>query len=51
MAKKKKLNIIRFDVKFPDRIYGSSNWNTGIASKLKFIKRTVQFSTKLKKGL
>jgi len=51
MAKKKKLNIIRFDVMFPDRIYGSSNWNTGIISKWKFIKRTVQFSTKLKKGL
>jgi glycosyltransferase involved in cell wall biosynthesis len=51
MAKKKKLNIIRFDVMFPDRIYGSSNWNTGIASKWKFIKRTVQFSMKLKKGL
>ena len=51
MAKKKKLNIIRFDVVFPDRMYGSSNWNTGIASKWKFIKRTIQFSTKLKKGL
>ena len=42
MAKKKKLKIIRFDVMFPDRIYGSSNWNTGIASKYKFIKRTIQ---------
>jgi glycosyltransferase involved in cell wall biosynthesis len=51
MAKKKKLNIIRFNVVFPDRIYGSSNWNTGIVSKWKFIKRTVQFSMKLKKGL
>jgi glycosyltransferase involved in cell wall biosynthesis len=51
MAKKIKLNIIRFDVIFPDRIYGSSNWNTGLASKWKFIKRTVQFSMKLKKGL
>jgi glycosyltransferase involved in cell wall biosynthesis len=51
MAKKKKLNIIRFDVMFPDRIYGRSNWNTGIASKWKFIKRTVQFSRKLKKEL
>lgn len=51
MAKKKKLKIIRFDVMFPDRIYGSSNWNTGIASKYKFIKRTIQFSTKLKKEL
>lgn len=51
MAKKKKLNIIRFDVMFPDRMFGSSNWNTGVASKWKFIKRTIQFSTKLKKGL
>ena len=51
MAKKKKLNIIRFDVVFPDRMFGSSNWNTGITSKWKFIKRTIQFSTKLKKGL
>jgi glycosyltransferase involved in cell wall biosynthesis len=51
MAKKKKLNIIRFDVMFPDRIYGSSNWNTGIASKWKFIKCTIQFSRKLKKEL
>jgi glycosyltransferase involved in cell wall biosynthesis len=51
MAKKKKLNIVRFDVMFPDRMFGSSNWNTGIASKWKFIKRTVQFSMKLKKGL
>jgi glycosyltransferase involved in cell wall biosynthesis len=51
MAKKKKLNIIRFDVMFPDRINGSSHWNTGIVSKLKFIKRTVQFSAKLKKIL
>ena len=51
MAKKKKLHIIRFDVMFPDRIFGSSNWNTGIVSKWKFIKRTVQFSTKLKRGL
>ena len=51
MAKKKKLNIIRFDVMFPDRIKGGSTWNIGIASKLKFIKRTVQFSRKLKKGL
>ena len=51
MAKKKKLNIIRFDVMFPDRMFGSSNWNTGIASKWKFIKRTIQFSMKLKRGL
>ena len=51
MAKKKNLNIIRFDVMFPDRMFGSSNWNTGIASKWQFIKRTVKFSLKLKRGL
>jgi glycosyltransferase involved in cell wall biosynthesis len=50
MANKKKLNVIRFDVMFQDRIHGSSNWNTGLASKWKFIKRTIEFSVKLKKG-
>ncbi|MGG7147373.1 glycosyltransferase family 2 protein [Clostridium butyricum] len=50
LARAKKLNIIRFDVLFPKRIHGSSSWNTGLSSKWKFIKRTVQFSTKLKKG-
>lgn len=48
-ANKKKLNIIRFDVYFPKRIFGSSSWNKGLISKLKFIKRTVEFSMKLKK--
>ena len=51
IAKKKKLNIIRFDVSFLKRIYGSSNWNKGLVSKLKFIKRTIEFSMKLKKEL
>jgi len=49
IEKKKKLNIIRFDVNFLKRIYGSSNWNKGLVSKLKFIKRTIEFSMKLKK--
>lgn len=51
MAKKKGLNIIRFDVVFPERAHGESNWNTGIASKFKFIKRTLDFSIKLKKAI
>lgn len=49
MANKKKLNVIRFDVMFPRRIHGTSSWNTGLASKWKFIKRTIEFSIKLKK--
>lgn len=50
-AKKAKLNIKRFDVLFPERIHGESNWNTSISAKWKFIKRTIDFSTELKKRL
>lgn len=49
MAKKNKLNIIRFDVMFPDRKYGNSKWNSGLVSKWKFIIRTFVFSVSLKK--
>lgn len=51
MAKKRKLKLIRFDVVFPERIHGKSSWNTGLKSKLKFIKRTLSFSVKLKRKL
>jgi len=51
MAQKNGLEIIRFDVVFPERIHGSSSWNDGFASKWKFIKRTLDFSFKLKKEL
>jgi len=51
MAHKKGLKIIRFDVVFPQRIHGASSWNTGFKAKWKFIKRTVDFSFKLKKEL
>lgn len=52
MAKKMKLNIIRFPVEFPQRIHGKSKWNTdGFKSKWKFIKRTVEFSFELKRQL
>ncbi len=50
-AKKKQLNVIRFDVVFPERLHGKSSWNTGLASTWKFIKRTLDFSIKLKKEL
>lgn len=51
MAKKQNLKVIRFDVLFPERIHGTSSWNTGFAAKKKFIKRTLDFSAKLKKSL
>lgn len=50
-AKKAGLVIKRFDVLFPERIHGESNWNTSFANKWKFIKRTIDFSTELKKKL
>lgn len=49
MAQKAGLHVERFDVIFPKRIYGESHWNSGLASKWKFIKRTIDFSKKLKK--
>lgn len=51
MAKKNNLKVSRFDVIFPPRIHGSSSWNTGLKSKWKFIKRTIEFSIKLKKEI
>lgn len=51
MAQKRGYKIIRFDVIFPPRMHGESKWNTGILSKIKFIKRTFNFSLKLKKEL
>lgn len=51
MAKKKGLKVVRFAVDFPERVHGMSKWNTGFAAKWKFIKRTVDFSVKLKRNI
>lgn len=51
MAQKNGFHVIRFDVVFPPRIYGESHWNTGLMAKWKFIKRTFDFSFKLKRDL
>ncbi len=51
LARQQKLSIIRLDVVFPERVHGESKWNTGFRSKMKFIKRTLEFSVKLKKSL
>ena len=50
MAQAQGLEVVRFNVRFPPRIHGESNWNTSLSGKWKFIRRTVEFSTKLKKG-
>lgn len=51
LAKTMRLRVARFPVVFPKRIHGTSTWNTGFASKWKFIKRTIKFSRELKKKL
>ena len=50
-AKKKNLKILRFPVKYPERKFGVSHWNTDFKNKMKFIKRTIKYSFQLKKEL
>lgn len=50
-AKKAKLKIHRFPVNFAERAHGVSHWNINWAAKLKFIKRTITFSFKLRKTM
>lgn len=51
LAKQKKLNIIRLNVLFPERIHGQSSWNNSLADKLQLIKKTISYSIKLRKTL
>jgi glycosyltransferase involved in cell wall biosynthesis len=50
-ARCKHLDIHRFPVRFSERAHGVSHWNVNWASKRKFIRRTVDFSLKLRKSL
>jgi len=47
-AKRNGLRVVRFPVKFLQRAHGTSSWNTGLAGKAKFIRRTLEYSMKLK---
>jgi glycosyltransferase involved in cell wall biosynthesis len=47
LAKRKNWEEIRFDVNFNERLFGTSKWNFGIRSRIKFIVRTVAYSIKL----
>ena len=51
MAKKSKLLIKRFPVKFSKRLHGTSDWNTSLLGKYKFIKRTLSYSFNLRRKL
>ena len=50
-AKKHGLNIQRISVHFGPRTFGESHWNTGIISRVRFIRRTLSYSWKLRKDL
>ena len=47
-AKRAQLTVKRFPVKFGEREFGVSHWNVDWKSKVKFIRRTMDFSFKLK---
>jgi glycosyltransferase involved in cell wall biosynthesis len=51
LAKKNKFNIVRFPTFFGKRIYGESAWNDGMKARFKFIKRTIDFTFKLRRKL
>lgn len=51
LAKKNRFLVIRFKVDFLERIHGHSSWNRGIEAKLKIIKRTIDFTLKLRRSL
>ena len=45
------LSVRRFPVKFGPRAHGVSHWNIDWTSKVKFIRRTINFSLQMKRGL
>lgn len=51
MAQQLNARVARFDVDFLPRIHGSSKWNSGFKSRLRFIKRTLSYSFELKRRI
>ena len=51
LAKKTKLSVKRFKVYFGERAHGVSHWNISISGKIKFIKRTLNYSFNLRKRI
>ena len=49
-ARRDGLVIERFPVHFGPRAFGDSSWNTGLAARARFIRRTVEFSVGLARG-
>lgn len=50
-ARRQKLKIHRFPVRFGERAHGISHWNVNWAAKRKFIHRTLTFSLQLRRNL
>ena len=48
-ARRHRLPILRFPVRFGPRMHGLSHWNVDWPAKKRFIKRTVEFSLELRK--
>ena len=48
---KRNLEIRRFRDRFSKRAFGISHWNVDFSAKLGFIRRTINFSLNLKRGL
>lgn len=51
MVRKQGIPVLRFPVEFSTRAHGISHWNVNWASKLKFIRRTIDYSLKLRKTI
>lgn len=47
-ARSDRLTVARIPVRFDARAHGVSHWNTGLSAKWKFIKRTVDYSLRLR---
>ena len=50
-ARRSGLQVRRFPVRFGERAHGSSHWNLNWRAKARFIRRTVDFSLRLRKDL
>ena len=50
-AKTQEAEIQRIPVRFNARTFGKSHWNTGLISRLRFIRRTLSYSWKLRKEI
>jgi glycosyltransferase involved in cell wall biosynthesis len=50
-AREAALTIRRIPVRFGPRAYGVSHWNSGLAARLKFVRRTLDYSLRLRRSL